>query len=285
MRNALKTTAGYLASTVAPQCSYERAVLILGHMRCGSTALANVLCSRSEINGYGETHVCHDGGSALGRVAVNQMRRGRWNPRAQFMFDKILHSRHDAAAPAAFYRARAIFLARAPDPAVRSIRRLFAILDKSEYDSDAAAAEYYADRVEVLLSAWDRFPEDRRVGLTHVRLLAAPEAALARISALLGLDPPLENRYESPPASLRGGGGDPLESGRHGRIIARGAAPRPGPETGEEPAPPLDIPPALRTRMEALYQRYCDAVALSTTVEAARACRPPAARAPMEAPR
>ena len=146
MRETVKAGLGRGVHGLDAQCRFERCAFILAHMRCGSTALSNVLCSRPEVSGYGEAHVAYRGEADLGALVVNQARRWAWRPRARYLFDKILHSRHDGAAPPGFFRARAIVLAREPEPAIASIRRLFEGLGKSDYGTDAAAAEYYAER-------------------------------------------------------------------------------------------------------------------------------------------
>ncbi len=237
-REGFKHTAGWLLAHSSSKYQFRNGIFILAHMRCGSTALSNILCSRSDICGYGEAHIRYDGRGALGRLALNQRRRGGWKAEAPFLFDKILHSRHDAAAPPDFFAARAIFMLREPEPAIRSICKLFEDLGRNQYRTHSEAAEYYIERVEALGRLWDRFPQDRRIGLTHSGLLHDPDAALAAISAQLGLNPPLENRYTSPEASRLGGGGDPMQSGRHSRIEP--ALLRPA-----KPIDQLDIPVGL----------------------------------------
>ncbi|HUD90534.1 MAG TPA: sulfotransferase family protein, partial [Sphingobium sp.] len=105
LRETGKRTAGWLLSRSAPGLDYRNCLFVLAHMRCGSTALSNILCSRPDVSGYGESHVRHDGQGALGRLAMNQMRRGGWKPQAPILFDKILHSRHDWATPHEFFDA------------------------------------------------------------------------------------------------------------------------------------------------------------------------------------
>lgn len=252
MREALKAVVGGAASALLPQCRYGRMILVIAHMRCGSTALSNILCSRPDISGYGETHVRHAGRSGPGRVAVNLALRRALKPRAPLLFDKILHSRHDGAAPPEFYHARAIFIARAPAPAIRSIVSLFARLGRDEYRTEEEAARYYIERMEVMLRHWQGFDPVRRLALTHAGLIAAPEAALAAISARLALLPPLENRYASPEASRRGGGGDPLTAGRFSRIEPDAAS-----SAEEEHAPLSAVPAPLMAEAGALYARFC----------------------------
>ncbi len=249
MRDTIKTILGNGVAAVAPQARYDDCLFVLAHMRCGSTALSNILCSRPDVSGYGEAHIRYDGDGALGRLVMNQALRRSWTPGASHLFDKILHSRHDAAACEAFHRARVIFVARRPEPTIRSVRALYARLGRSEYGSDLEAAQYYVERLDTLLRIWLRFAAGRRIGLTSETLMAQPDAALDRISRRLAITPPLANRYESRAASRRGGAGDPLVSARYTRIEPRQAA-----ESGE--AGPLDLPGELLERAQALYARF-----------------------------
>lgn len=248
LRESGKRTAGWLLSRSVPRYRYRHCLFVLAHMRCGSTALSNVLCSRPEVSGYGEAHVGYHGAGSPGQLAVNQMRRGGWKPQARILFDKILHSRHDRDAPPDFFQARAIFVVRRPGDSIASIVRLFAGRDGNEYATPADAASYYVERLATLEHLWRRFPAERRIGLSHEALLADPDHALAAISLRLGFLPALENRYVSLAASRRGGGGDPWMSGRHTRIVAqRGRA-----DHGDAP---LDLPPVLAKEARERFAR------------------------------
>lgn len=193
---------------LAPHARHDRCLLLLGHMRCGSTALANVLCAHPAISGYGESHINHGAPAAPGRLVLNQIGARRWKPGARLLFDKILHDHLDAGAPPAFFTARALFLTRAPEPAIASILALFASLGTREYPDPASAAAYYTARLTRLAALWERFPPGRRLALTHEAMIAAPDATLARVTAFLGLTPPLANAYRASPT--RPGSGDPL---------------------------------------------------------------------------
>ena len=208
---------------LAPHARHARSVYLLGHMRCGSTALANVLCAHPQISGYGESHVDHGAPAAPGRLVLSQIRARRWKPAARYLFDKILHDHLDAGAPPAFFTGRALFLTRAPDPAVASIVALFAALGSREYPDAASAAAYYTRRLARLTALWEGFAPGRRLAVDHASLTADPDAALARISRFLALDPPLANAYRASPA--RPGAGDPLAAGRATGISRR--EPRP----------------------------------------------------------
>jgi len=205
----LKRTASRLVAAAAPQCGFDRALFVLGHMRCGSTALSRVLGAHPQISGWGEAHIAYRDRAALGQLLLAQSRRGLWKPGARYLHDKILHNRYDEAVPGDFGQARAIFLVRPPEPAIRSIRHLFGAIGSSEYASDATAADYYEARLERLAALWPRFAPDRRVAVDFAELTARPEAVLARLSAVLGLATPLANSYAAA-AMPHHGAGDPL---------------------------------------------------------------------------
>jgi hypothetical protein len=220
--------AKHLAGTglgLAPHARPTRALFLLGHMRCGSTALANVLCAHPEISGYGESHIDHGTPAAPGRLVLNQIGARRWKPSAHYLFDKILHDRLDEGVPPGFFGGRAVFLTRAPEPAIASILALFAALGSRAHPDPASAAAYYIRRLARLAVLWDGFAPGRRLALEHATLVAHPEASLARISRFLYLDPPLVNAYCGSPA--RPGAGDPLAAARSTAIAPRREEPLP----------------------------------------------------------
>lgn len=248
MRDVAKRLVARAASAL-PQARPERALFVIAHMRCGSTALSNVLCSRPEISGYGECHVAYGKPAAMGGLIVNQARRGAWKPRAQFLFDKVLHTRHDAGVDGAFFRSHAIFLVRRPAASIASTTDLFVKLGRRENDTHAKAALYYAERLERMAALWSAYAPANRIAITHDDLLDDPDAVLARVSRWLDLRPPLENRYVSHRASRSRGGGDPLRSGSHDRIERR---------QSPSPAPVIEIDDALRERVEAAYATFVE---------------------------
>jgi hypothetical protein len=249
MRETLKSLCGKTVTLLNPQCRYENCIFVLAHMRCGTTALSNVLCSRPDISGYGEAHIDYGLPDALGRLVVNQALRGGWTAGAPHLFDKILHNRHDGAVRKEFFRARAIFLARPPAATILSICKLFQNFNSEEYATPNLAAEYYIARLNALAVLWDSFPAERRVGLTHDSLLADPVISLARFSEFLQLTPPLENRYKSLKASRRSGGGDPMISGAFTSIRQRKGEPK------DDKEHILEIPGSQRDAAESAYER------------------------------
>lgn len=249
---AIKQGAGSLLGLVNPQCRFDRAVFILGHMRCGSTALSHVLCGHPSVSGYGEAHIRYDSQAALGVLALNQWRRGAWKPRARHLFDKILHSRYDAAADPAFFRARAIFLIREPHESILSIRKLFAALHSDEYADDESAADYYEKRLMQLALLWERFPIRHRIGISYSNMTENPDSVLQLVSSILDLNPPLTNHYNRPETMMARGAGDPLSSHKFNGIVASSQS-----STLTGSLRQLDLRTGRTVELEQLYRAVC----------------------------
>ncbi|AXI46690.1 sulfotransferase family protein [Sulfitobacter sp. SK012] len=243
-RDMTKAFVGKNVAAFAPQARYSRMILVLSHMRSATTALSNVLCSHPAISGYGETHVTHTEANSPGQVLVNVARRRAYEPRAKFLFDKVLHDHLDVKAPQAFADARAIFLVRAPGPAVASIVKLAAATSLQEVREPGQAALYYANRLESLAQRWQTFSPERRFGLTAERLLDDPDSVVDQIGNWLDLSPQLENRYVSHKATQLGGGGDPTASARLSKIEARPSA---------APSPVVGVDAYLNKRCQSAY--------------------------------
>lgn len=245
-RALLKTATGRIAMA-APQARFERGILVLSHMRSATTALTNVLCSHSEVSGYGETHVYYSTADAPGRVLTNLALRRAYSPTSSFFSDKLLHNRLDKDVPDNFFQARGLFLARLPEPAIQSITRLAMRGGMKDMETVEAAAQYYAERLEQLALLWDRFPPERRLGFKAEELLQDPDTHVEQIGSWLKLKPKLENRYRSHAATQKGGGGDPTASALYTRIEPSQPAPN---STKIE----LDLPDALKTRCHAAHK-------------------------------
>ena len=215
---------GGVGLSLTPRCRFDRCILLIGHMRCGSTALSNILCSRSEISGYGESHVTYTHHRAPGNLALNQIRRSGWKVKAPYLFDKILHNRLDCDVPAEFFNSRAIFVVRGPDEAIASIIRLFRSIGSNEYATRADAASYYCERLARMRDLWSAFPPDRRVNIHYEQLVATPETELDRLSAFLDLSPKLSNAYPRGPRGLGRGAGDPINAHRFAGIVSGGVS-------------------------------------------------------------
>lgn len=222
LSTALKTGAGRALAMAAPQCRYERCIFLIGHMRCGSTALSNVIASSNDISGYGETHVVYENAAGPGVLALNQAKKRAWKLGAPFLFDKVLHNTLDRRPPHSFFAARAIFMIRNPNQAAPSIVRLFKKVGSHEYRSLDSAALYYRDRVMRMTELWRQFPASRRIAINFEDMIEAPDRLLNRLSRFLSLSAPLANHYAPNSLGVAPGAGDPVDAGRYARIVHGG---------------------------------------------------------------
>lgn len=252
MREIIKSVAGRTVSSLSRQCDYENLIFVFGHMRSGSTALTNVLCSHDSISGYGESHVRYDDRSGPGRLLVNQALRRSWSPSAKYLCDKILHNRYDPDLEADYRSARAVFSARSPASSILSVVHLFKSIGKNEYPTLNDAADYYIGRCKRLCSLWDLLDIEQRIGIEFEELQSDPDKAISRVSDFFDLRPTLENKYQSKAASRKKGGGDPLESGRHNRIVQNNSSHQ---GCGMDS---LDMKPDLAEKAEAAHKEIIE---------------------------
>ena len=189
-------------------------LLILGHMRCGSTLLAHLLNSHAEIVGYGETCRPYARLRDLWWLRAHVfVRQPTLRIRARYVTDKLVEDK-SVLNPCLLSdpSIRIIFLAREPEGSLSSLRRF--IPDWSE----AAIVNHYTTR-HGLLNVYARFMNDpkRAFFLTHHQLLHHSEAVLDGLTAFLGLDIPLAERYET--TALTGHNGDRSDKIWAGRIV------------------------------------------------------------------
>ncbi|MCB1721390.1 MAG: sulfotransferase family protein [Rhodospirillales bacterium] len=250
VRNLIKDCLGFAVSNVNSQCEFSKSVFIIAHMRCGSTALSNVLINHPSISGFGEAHIEYGSRSKLGNLVVRQIKEKSWKYKADYLFDKILHSSYDKNVCEDFYNSKAIFLAREPEASILSIRNLFERINSKDFCTDQLAAEYYIERVSNIIKTWHCFGARNRLGLTHSDLVSNPDVQLHKISTFIGLSPPLENKYESHKASTKEGAGDPLSSDKFNKILADGDG------TSLSKTRDLEITEEMHEKIQSVYGKF-----------------------------
>ncbi len=187
MKEIIKSIAGKTVSSLSSQCDYQNLIFVFGHMRSGSTALTNVICSHESISGYGEAHVRYNDRSGPGRLLLNQALRRAWSPSAKYLCDKILHNKYDPDIRSEYKSTRAIFSVRRPSPSILSIKNLFQSIGSNEYPTLNDAASYYIGRCESLCNLWDIFEVDQRIGIETEELRSRPDESISRVSDFLDL--------------------------------------------------------------------------------------------------
>lgn len=254
----IKHLAGSATALVLPKCRFDRSIFIMGHMRCGSTALSNILCSHPQISGYGEAHIRYKSRSELGLLVLNQIKRKSYRNNSTYLFDKILHSRYDSEYFADFFESRAIFMIREPIKTIQSIQTLFSSIGSNEYSNDTLASDYYEERISSLITNWENFPPLHRIGISFEQLKTNPENNLVKISEMLGVSPPLTNSYQQPKNVLGHGAGDPLTSHKYNKIISENIS-----TTSTDKMDQIKLPDS---RLKALHNLYGEALSTVTQV-------------------
>lgn len=82
IHNLVKDCLGFAVSNINGQCEFSKSIFVIAHMRCGSTALSNVLTNHPSISGFGEAHIEYGSRSKLGNLVIRQIKEkaGNINP-------------------------------------------------------------------------------------------------------------------------------------------------------------------------------------------------------------
>ena len=210
MNQVIKNNLAKITFHTFPQFRFERTVFLLGHMRCGSSVLSNVLIANKKIIGFGETHVSYKLKYSPASLAISLVRNGINPFKTGLLFDKILHNNHDSSAHCSFYSANAIFLIRHPVNTIVSLCYLAKKcknLNQSFVDPEVCL-DYYISRLKNLKSSWSRFPETNRHMLSYESLLEDTEKQLNALSNKIFNNEEIKNEYSLSYSKL--GSGDPI---------------------------------------------------------------------------
>ena len=211
----------YLAKTVFHTSSnfrFKNTLFLLGHMRCGSTALTNVLMANNKINGYGESHISYNLEYSPALLAISLIRNGINPFKGELIFDKILHNNHDSSPDSSFYNSKAIFMIRHPVSTVISLCYLAKRAKnlKQSYNDLEVCLDYYIARLKHLKCMWIRFPENNRYMLTYESLLKNTEQQLNALSRKILNNLEIRNEYSS--MCDKWGTGDPINAHKYNAI-------------------------------------------------------------------
>jgi len=201
-----------------------RALLILGHMRSGSTLLLHLLVNHPRIAGLGERNAIYLGPHDFGRLAL-RARLARPQPlaRLRYVADQLNHN-HLTPRLELFADPRLclLFLVRRPGPSLASLLEL----TRTYYEpwSVERAVDYYVERLDALaryagtLSAAAAGTAGRAAFLTYEELTERPTETLASLQSFLDLDsePAFSETYQV--HDFTGTRGDPSANIRSGRI-------------------------------------------------------------------
>lgn len=195
-----------------------QSVLILGHMRSGSTLLLHLLMGSPELLAAGERNTAYTRAADFDRLArdcflVNRRPLGR----VRYVADQLNHD-HLLPDPQLILhpKARVILLARRPTPSIASIVHTFGPL-YGDWPPERAAA-YYVGRINTLADYARRLNAAHRrfTFVSYEALTAAPQPLLDRLRQDLDLVRPLSPQYRA--ARFTGRRGDPSARIRTGEV-------------------------------------------------------------------
>ena len=206
------------------------AILILGHMRSGSTLLLHLLMTTPEIAAMGERNAVYASEGDLARLVMTT-RLARRLPLAKLRYvaDQINHSRFTPSrALLGHARVRLIFLIRRPEASIVSLIKLTG----THYEawSVERAVDYYVERLEAIARHADAVSDTAHaVFLPYEDLTDHPRESLAGLQTFLGTRLAFSEHYAL--HDFTGKRGDP------GPNISTGWIARPSPLTeGQLPA-------------------------------------------------
>ena len=210
---------------VAFRAKPYRFLLLLSHMRSGSSLLTHLLTTNPEVIGYGETHTNYadadDFKGLLKKVywqaqdfrTLGELRNLRMNH--QYVMDKVLHNKkflnHDWLQSEQVY---ALFLLREPE------RSLASIADLKPHWNQQDTIEYYAERMAMLVD-YARLinnPE-RMLVVTYEQLLDNTPNVLTILQQFLHTKAPFTEEYKVLKTTGMKGVGDPKGKIKAGKIV------------------------------------------------------------------
>ncbi|MEA5466306.1 sulfotransferase family protein [Leptothoe sp. PORK10 BA2] len=210
---------------VAFRAQPYRFLLLLSHMRSGSSLLTHVLTTNPEVIGYGETHTdyadAHDFKVLLKKVywqaqdfrTLGDVQNLRMNHR--YVMDKVLHNKkfldHGFLKSDQVY---AIFLLREPE------RSLASIADLKPHWSQQDTVDYYVERM-VMLVEYARLINNsqRMLVVSYEQLLENTPQVLITLQQFLHTQAPFEEEYKVLKTTGMKGVGDSKGNIKAGKIV------------------------------------------------------------------
>jgi hypothetical protein len=201
--------------------SSPSALLLLGHMRSGSTLLLHLLMTNPEVSAMGERGAVYASRADFARLAL-ATRLAHPSPfrRLRYVADQV---NHNGLTPNFSLlqdpRVRVLFLLRRPELSLASILELY----RDHYQqpwSASRAVDYYVERLGVLMKLGESMPSPMCAALIpYETLTESPQETLEAIRSFLRLRQGFSRTYDTYP--FTGTHGDPGPNIATGRIIIR----------------------------------------------------------------
>ncbi|MFO8040884.1 MAG: hypothetical protein R6U67_15720 [Sodalinema sp.] len=228
-----------------------RILLILSHMRSGSSLFTHILTHNPAILGYGETHITYQTPQDFKKLItdvywqchdfrkLSDLKQLRMNH--QYVLDKVLHN-HLLSDLALLNHPQVsiIFLIREPAPSLVSLQKL------KPYLSDRQRFDYYKKRL-IQLGEYAKFlnNKERSLWVTYEQLLHQTQPVLTCLKQFLETDSGFSEQYQLLKTTGKKGVGDSQAKIKSGKIIR------------DSNAPIVSLPPDIGEEAEAIYQQTC----------------------------
>ncbi|HEV3386203.1 MAG TPA: hypothetical protein VG097_15390 [Gemmata sp.] len=202
----------------------QQKVILLGHMRCGSSLMVHILTSNPDIAGYGETHLDYDSIADLEKLATNIYFTLRRIRPSRLVLDKILHNE--------YLKSDQILLAKScifpimAREAISSVRSMVTSLpgrlrqtNPHSEDLLTMAADYYRRRLDTLFHYAEALASLGRCWyFTYDDLVERSAKVFRMLEHCLELSHPLSESYTIGPKTGIHGYGDPSDNIKRGYI-------------------------------------------------------------------
>jgi len=198
---------------------HPSALLLLGHMRSGSTLLLHLLMTNPEVSALGERGAVYASRADLARLAI-ACRMAHRSPfrRWRYVADQV---NHNQLTPNSRLlqdpRVRILFLLRRPPCTIASIVELYRAHYRQAW-SPSQAVDYYVERLGALRELGESLASPTRAALiSYETLTDLPQETLEALRLFLGLKEGFTHTYLTYP--FTGKHGDPGPNIAAGRII------------------------------------------------------------------
>lgn len=210
---------------VAFRAKPYRFLLLLSHMRSGSSLLTHLLTTNPEVIGYGETHTDYGNADdfkvllkkvywqALDFRTLGDVQNLRMNHR--YVMDKVLHNKkfldHGFLQSDQVY---AIFLLREPE------RSLASIADLKPHWNQQDTMEYYTERMAMLVDYARLINNPQRMlVVSYEQLLGNTPQVLTTLQQFLHTQAPFTEEYQVTKTTGMKGVGDSKGNIKAGKIV------------------------------------------------------------------
>ncbi|TVR05719.1 MAG: sulfotransferase family protein [Phormidium sp. GEM2.Bin31] len=223
-------------------------LIILSHMRSGSSLLTHILNQNPAILGYGETHITYqtpqDFKQLMAKVywqchefkSLSDLKYLRMTH--QYVLDKVLHNKLIADKSLLNHpQVSVIFLIREPATTLTSLQKLKPHLEQHEQ------LRYYKNRL-ITLGNYAEFVNDneRSLWLTYDQLLHQTQTVLSKFKAFLETDLEFSEHYQIMKTTGKKGVGDSRGKIKAGTIVRN------------RPTSEIHLSPDIKAEAEAVYQ-------------------------------